>query len=256
MTNHGRHRLVKAVRSLSPKQWLAAISGLAAAALVGTLALTAGAGAATNACSHKCIDISFLSSGHRWLLNDSKGRLTDNAVVSQQLGSNGGNQGRNEDFQAYQEGQVDGTYCPSGGTPAIDPLFTPNQCALISNAGLGSDTAFQVEYVPNGAEASGLCQGTWNGTDPLPSDSTWLARLQPCGENANTVVIIATHLSAGNADPGSFWAISGASDNFSNPEVLGNNGQQRWQNLTWQPIHINGGSGEVNQEIRVTPGPF
>ena len=110
--------------------------------------------------------------------------------------------------------------------------------------------------MPNGAEASGLCQGTWDGTDPLPSDSTWLARLQPCGENANTVVIIADALPAGNADPGSFWAISGASDNFSNPEVLGNNGQQQWQNLTWQPIHINGGSGEVNQEVRVTPGPF
>ena len=49
--------------------------------------------------------------------------------------------------------------------------------------------------------------------------------------------------------------ISGASDNFSNPEVLGNNGLQQWQNLTWQPIHINGGQGEDNQEIYATPAP-
>ena len=91
--------------------------------------LAAGAGAATNACGNKCIDISFLSSGHRWLLNDSKGRLTDNAVVSQQLGSNGGNQGRNEDFEAYQEGKVDGTYCPSAAGPRRSTRCSPRTSA-------------------------------------------------------------------------------------------------------------------------------
>ena len=38
--------------------------------------------------------------------------------------------------------------------------------------------------------------------------------------------------------------------------MLGNNGIQQWQNLTWQPIHINGGAGEDNQEIRAIPGAY
>ena len=247
----------KAVKRLPGWAKIAAPSVTVLALLGGGAVYAAGAGAATNACGLHCIDISFLSTGHRWLLNDAKGRTSDNAVVSQQLASNGGNQGRNEDFEAFDEGTVEGTYCPSAtNAPAIDPLFTPNQCALIKNAGLIADTAYQAEYVPDGADASGLCVGTWDGTNPLPSASDWLTRLQPCGENANTVVIIATSLPAGNAAPGSFWAVSGASNNFSNPEVLGNNGGQQWQNLHWQPLAINGGAGVVNQEIRVTPGPF
>jgi hypothetical protein len=252
-----RHAAARIVRSLPRWAKITAPAVTVLALAGGGAAYAAGAGAATNACGSQCIDISFLSSGHHWLLNDSKGRTSVNAVVSQQLGSNGGNQGRNEDFVAHEEGAVDGTYCADGTTPASDPLFTANQCTLINNAGLGSAEAFQVEYVPFGGEASGMCQGTWDGTNPLPSDSNWLARLQPCGVNANTVVIVTNHLPAGHtSSAGSVWAISGASNNFSNPEVLGNNGQQQWQNLTWQPIHLNGGVGEVNQEIRVTPGAY
>ena len=257
MRYNPRHAVVNAVKRLPVWARITAPVVTVLALASGGAMYAAGAGAATNACGAHCIDISFLSTGHRWLLNDSKGRTTPNAVVSQQLGSNGGNQGRNEDFEAFDEGTVQGTYCPSAtNQPAIDPLFTPNQCALIKNAGLIADTAYQAEYVPDGADASGLCVGTWDGTNPLPSASSWLTRLQPCGENANTVVIIANKLPAGTADPGSFWAVSGASNNFSNPEVLGNDGIQRWENLRWQPIAINGGTGVVNQEIRVQPGAY
>ena len=84
-----------------------------------------------------CIDISFLGTGHHWLLNDAKGRTSVNAVVSQQLGSNGGNQGRNEDFEYTQEGTLFPTYCPLPTAHATYPgLFTANQCLALQNAGL------------------------------------------------------------------------------------------------------------------------
>jgi len=259
MTYSPRHAVIRAVKSLP--LWAKIVTpAVTVAALAGGGAFVAGgAGAATNACSSKCVDISFLSSGHHWLLNDAKGRETDNAVVSQQLGSNGGNQGRNEDFEYTDQGTVVPTYCPSTTTPAQYPgIFTANQCLALQNAHLASANAYQLQYVPNGAEASGLCLGTWDGTNPLPSDSNWLARLQPCGVNASTILIGANSLdnSAWSTTSGSYWVISGASNNFSNPEVLGNNGLQQWQNLTWQPIHINGNQGEDSQEIRATPGPF
>ena len=94
-------------------------------------------------------------------------------------------------------------------------------------------------------------------TFPLPSASDWLTRLQPCGENADTILIGAKHARRPGPRPGQLTGSSPArSNNFSNPEVLGNNGIQQWQNLTWQPLHINGGSGVVNQEIRAIPGAY
>lgn len=253
-----KHAVIRAVKSLSPRGRIVASVAALAIAGTGSAVLVAGAGAATNACNSNCIDISFLSSGHHWLLNDAKGRTTDNAVVSQQLGSNGGNQGRNEDFEYTDQGTVFPTYCPTTRTPAEFPgVFTTKQCIALQNAGLASADAYQLQYVPFGGEASGECLGTWDGTVPLPSASTWLARLQPCGDAADTVLIGATALDNGAwTTTSGDWVISGASDNFSNPEVLGNNGIQEWQNLTWQPIHINGNQGEDNQEIRATAGAY
>lgn len=250
MSYVGKH--LKAVRWLSPKGLLAAGSGLAAAATISALALVGGAGAATNACNSKCEDISFLSTGHHWLLNDSKGSHAVNATISQQRGSNGGNQGRNEDFEPYGVGTVDGTYCP-GGT---DPVFTANQCAVLDNSGLGADTAYEVEYYPFGGDGSGLCISAWDAQNPVPSG--YKTRLQPCGQNADSVLIFAHTLNSGHftAQPGAYWVISGGSNNFSHPVVLTNNGHQQWQNLTWQTVETDGNGGVVNQEIHVTPGPY
>lgn len=230
------------------------VAGLAA----GGAAFAVPSGAATNACSSNCTDISFLSTGHHWLLNDAKGRTSVNAVVSQQEGSNGGNQGRNEDFEYAQEGTLFPTYCPEAGVPATYPgLFTAKQCLALQNANLTNADAYQLEYVPFGGEASGMCLGDWAATVPLPSASTWLSRLQPCGDAVDTILIGTQQVNGWHTSSGSsFWVISGASNNFSNPEVLGNNGIQQWQNLTWQPIHINGGAGEDNQEIRAVAGAY
>lgn len=246
-----RHAVAAVRKALSTRARITA----AAASLVllggGAAVAAVSASAATNSCGSNCIDLSFLSTGHNWLVNDSKGKEVANATVSQQRASNGGHQGRNEDFQAYGVGTVDGTYCP-GGT---DPVFTHNQCAVLDNSGLGGDTAYELEYVPYGGDGSGLCISAWNGTHPVPSG--YLARLQACGGNADTVLIAAPSLNSGhyNASPGSFWLISGGSDNFSHPVVLTNNGQQEWQNLTWKTVETNGNGGVLNQEMNATPGP-
>jgi hypothetical protein len=245
------HAAVRAVKSLSLRGRI--IASAAALALIGGggIALAAGAGAATNACGHNCIDISFLSSGPTWLLNDSKGLEQTNATVSQQRGSNGGNQGRNEDFEAYGVGTVDAYYCPGG----IDPVFTANQCAALDNAGLGSSTAYEVEYYPYGGDGSGLCISAWDGQNPVPSG--YKARFQPCGQNADSIMIVTASLDHGAFHTaGGFWVVSGGSDNFSHPVVLTNNGQQQWQNLTWQTVETDGSGGVVNQEVDVTPGPY
>jgi hypothetical protein len=247
-----KHAVARVVKSLSLRGRIAA--SVAALAVVGggSVLAVAGAGAATNACSSNCIDLSFLSTGHRWLLNDAKGSHAVNATVSQQLGSNGGNQGRNEDFEPYGVGTVDGTYCP-GGT---DPIFTPNQCAVLDNSGLGGDEAYELEYYPYGGDGSGMCVSAWDAQNPVPSG--YKARLQPCGQNADSVLIVAPSLDSGhfNAQPGAFWLISGGSSNFSHPVVLTNNGQQQWQNLTWTTVETDGNGGVVNQEVRAVPGPF
>jgi hypothetical protein len=253
-----RHAAARIVRSLPrwAKITVPAVTVLALAG--GGAAVAAGAGAATNACTSNCTDISFLSTGHHWLLNDSKGRTSDNAVVSQQLGSNGGSQGRNEDFEYTQEGSLFPTYCPEQNTPATYPgLFTAKQCLALQNANLTNADAYQLEYVPFGGEASGMCLGDWDATVPLPSASTWLSRLQPCGDAVDTILIGTQQVNGWHTSNSSaYWVISGASNNFSNPEVLGNDGIQHWENLTWQPIHINGNLGEDNQEVRATAGAY
>lgn len=251
-----KHAVVRVVKSLSLRGRI--VASAAALALIGGggIALAAGAGAATNACGSNCEDISFLSSGPNWLLNDSKGSEHANATVSQQRGSNGGRQGRNEDFRYIGVGKVDGQYCPSAlNLPAVDPLFTSNQCAALNSNGLGFDTAYQLEYYPYGGDASGLCVSAWDGTFPVPSG--FKARLQQCGENADTVLIGAKNLDGGTvSNPGAWWVISGGSNNFSQPVVLTNNGIPEWQNLTWQTVEIDGGQGVDNQEVFATSGPF
>ncbi len=250
-----RHAVVRAVKSLPRRAKFATPVAAVLALAGGSAVMAAGAGAATNACNSNCVDISFLSTGHHWLLNDSKGSHAINATVSQQRGSNGGNQGRNEDFRKTQQGTVVPTYCPSGSTPATYPgLFTSAQCTALVNAGLSGATAYQLEYYPYGGDASGLCVSAWDGQDPVPSG--YKARFQTCGVNADSVLIDTTTLDGGSATGGGHWVISGGSSNFSQPVVLSNNGLQEWQNVTWQTVQIDGGSGVVNQEVLATSGPF
>ena len=252
MKHNPKHAMVKALKRLPVWARITAPAVTVLALLGGGAVYAAGAGAATNACGSNCTDISFLATGHHWLLNDSKGSEADNATVSQQVGTNGGNQGRNEDFEEYGVGTVDGTYCPHG----TDPVFTHAQCALLDNSGLGGDTAFEFEYYPYGGDGSGLCVSAWDGTHPVPSG--YLARLQPCGNNADSVLIEAPSLDSGHfvATSGADWLISGGSSNFSHPVVLTNDGQQAWQNLTWKTVETDGNGGVLNQEVLLTAGPF
>jgi hypothetical protein len=251
-----KHALVKVANWLPLWAKIAVPTVASAALAVGGLAYSAGAGAATNACGSNCVDISFLSTGPHWLLNDSRGSHAVNATVSQQEGSNGGNQGRNEDFEYYGLGTLVPDYCTALGAPAASSPFTDSQCEALVNSTPVTSQVFELEYYPYGGDGSGLCVSAWDGQFPVPSG--YKTRLQPCGQNVDSVLIGATALDGGkfHATPGSLWVISGGSDNFSHPVVLTNNGIQQWQNLTWATVETDGNGGVVNQEISPALGAY
>ena len=78
----------------------------------------------------------------------------------------------------------------------------------------GSDQAFEYEYAPYGRN-SGFCLSTWPGVAPQPG---YKVRLERCGQYANTLWAV----DAANETSNHKYAplINGATNNFSNPEVL------------------------------------
>jgi hypothetical protein len=122
----------------------------------------------------------------------------------------------------------------------------------MNSEGLLNDAAYEANYDPDGG-GSDMCVGVYGNGSPVSGN---LARLEPCGESASTVLILASHLPGGTTNPGSFWVIDGGSSNFSFPLVLTSTGAAHWQKLKWSTVTFNGGVGADNQEVRIDQGPF
>jgi hypothetical protein len=207
---------------------------------------------ATTACSIHCIDIHFRSPGHREILKVHDGLNVTNTTFAL-------NQGANnlpaEDLSPTFQGTVQQLYCDANGSPYPGSLFTPNQCHGLIVNGFANDPTWQLEFNPNNGGPGDHCLGDWNSALNVPSG--WKARLEPCGNNASTVQILANHLPGGLvAPPGYVWIINGGSNNFSNPLVLTVQNTLAWQAPTWSTVVFNGGAGISGQEAIAVPGPF
>jgi hypothetical protein len=204
----------------------------------------------TGSCGVTCIEPYFLSSGPQWVQVDHDGSGKVNTEINLQYRTSTNS---HEDWLASGQGPVDGTYCPGvdPSTPAIDPLFTANQCEALNNYGYGDDTAFQLEFKPLGVNpgSTAMCSGVWNDQAPVAGDRI---RLEPCGVNGDTVWIAASDLSVLGTTP----YINGGSNNFSDPLVITEaTGRPAYQSLHLQELNID--SADVpssNQLVGLLPG--
>jgi hypothetical protein len=238
-----------------PKFTAARVALVAAVPVValGAMALTGPAAAtvrpmATNACSGQCEDIGFVNPGlGEAILASHSGLDTAGNIVRLVQGSNGAPK---EDWAETNVGDVDPLYCTHGGQAQAGSLFTANQCHLLIAEGYGHDETFQYAFDPNNGGPEDECIGS---TGPASGDKV---RLEPCGETSATVVIEADALPGGKSLSGSQeWLISGASDNFSNPNVLTSAGSFP-SDPTWTKVDFNGQGSIDTQETCLEAGPF
>jgi hypothetical protein len=225
-------------------------AGVAVSAM---LAMSAGAASAaakpqaTTACSFHCTDVWFQNPGPTWILGVRAGIPVPNNVVRLLAGSN---MAPKEDFRYTDVGTVGTLYCTIFGVP-ISPLFTPSQCHLLVLAGLIGAKTFSLAFNPNNGGSKQLCIGSWG--DQVFSG--WKLRLEPCGDAADTVLILAHKLPGGSTSKGD-WLINGASDNFMNPLVATSAGVHAPSQPTWSTVGFNGNKAWDTQEVRFSPGPF
>lgn len=203
---------------------------------------------ATNACSGDCIDIGFVNPGlGEAILASHSGLDKAGNVVRLVQGSNGM---AKSDFAATETGTVDPLYCTHGGQAQAGSLFTANQCHLLISEHYGHDQTYQLAFDPNNGGPEDQCVGS---VGPKSGDKV---RLEPCGVNADTVIIVAETLPGGHVvSAGTGWIVSGASDNFSNPNVLTSNGTFP-SDPTWTKVDFNGLGSVDTQEACAADGPF
>lgn len=225
---------------------IAAVAGLC---LAGTATAFAGTGPvrnATNACSGACTDIGFVNPGFgRAILASHSGLDTAGNIVRLLQGSNGSPR---EDFAVTTAGTIVPGYCTHGGQAQPGSLFTANQCHLLVSLGYTHDDTYQLAFDPDSGGPEDMCLGT---TGPASGDKT---RLEPCGLSSKTVLIVAPALPGGSTGAG-FWLVNGASDNFSNPNVLTSTGAFPSQ-PAWTKVSYNGGAGIDTQEVCAATGPY
>ena len=112
-----------------------------------------------------------------------------------------------EDFVPVDEGTVHNFYRHYG---LVSAAFAKTYSA---------DEAYEVQYEPYGLN-SNFCLSTWPGVAPQPG---YKVRLEPCGKYSNTLWVadaqnrVRDRHSAGGSD---VPLINGATNSFSNPEVL------------------------------------
>ena len=201
---------------------------------------------ATTACAGDCTDIGFVNPGFgRAILASHSGLDTAGNIVRLLQGSNGAPK---EDFAVTEAGTIDPEYCTSGGQAQPGSLFTANQCHLLDSLGYGPDQTYQLAFDPNSGGPEDMCVGT---VGPKSGDKV---RLEPCGVSARTVLIVAPTLPGGSTGTG-FWLVNGASDNFSNPNVLTSSGAFP-SDPTWTKVNYNGSAGVDNQEVCAASGPY
>lgn len=223
------------------------LGAAAAAAAIATGGLAV-AGAATNACAQACMDIGFVSPGFgRAILASRSGLDTTGNLVRLLPASNGR---PDEDFDAIAIGTFVPTYCTKGGQAVPGSLFTSRQCHLLVGEGFSKDQTYELAFNPGNGGPQDECVGA---TGPKPGDKV---RLEPCGVSAATVLIPVRRLPGGQVSfRDASWVVNGASDNFSNPNVLTSNGTYP-SNLTWAPVTYNGGRGIGTQEVCGINGPY
>jgi hypothetical protein len=227
-------------------------AGVAVTAMLGMSAAASASAAkirpdATTACGANCTDVSFTVPGPTDLLGVHSGLGIANNIVRLVQGSNAAYK---EDFTRITVGTVFPLYCTATGQAQSGSIFTSNQCALLSNAGLLGATTFQMAYNPNNGGPETLCIGGWANE----VSNGWKLRLTPCGVAPDTVMISSGKLPGGFASSGSWW-INGASDNYSTPLVATNPGFAPSQ-PTWSTVVLNGKHAADTQEVHTTPGPF
>jgi hypothetical protein len=237
-------RFTRAGYALAAGVAATAMLGLSAVAVASTSAL-----AATNACGHKCIDLSFKVPGRSGILAAHSGYNLYNNSIRLLQGSNGAYK---EDFSPQRLSKVSPLYCTKYGQAQPGSVFTSNQCALMKNAKLLYDTTYQLAFNPNNGGPENLCIGAWNNNSPINARM----RLVTCGNSADTVLIVANRLPGGKiAAKGYYWLINGASSNFSNPVVATSAGYFP-SDVRWEPVSFNGMRGIDTQEVTGKYGPF
>lgn len=192
--------------------------------------------AETASCGTACTDVYLEAPGLNYVTYSGRGLTTNNNLV--ELFSKSDSR-PGEDFIATDVGTVN-TYCDDG-------LLSVKGCVLLKSAGLKFAPAWQLQYSPYGV-ASGKCLGIWDGAGVLANGVTAAVRLEPCGVNAGTVQILASDVGGLTADGGGVFDISGASNNFSDPEVLTSAGEAVNSSiLHWAPARGDDGVGVDTQ---------
>jgi hypothetical protein len=223
---------------------------LGAAAAAGAMAVGgfAAAGAATTACGKVCLDLGFVDPGSGALLASNSLAGAKGTLVRLEQGSD---RLPAEDFVEIQLGTVVPTYCTATGQAETRSLFTADQCELlVANGYTTSSLTYEIAFSPNNGGPKDECIGA---TSSKPGSAV---RLEPCGASAGTVLILMAKLPGGRVpSTGSFWLVNGASDNFSNPNVLTSNGTYP-SDPTWAPVVYSRKRGIDTQEVCGAAGSY
>jgi hypothetical protein len=208
----------------------------------------AAAGAATTACGKVCYDIGFVDPGLGSVLLASNSAA---GAKGTQVRLEEGNDGlATEDFVRIPAGTVVPTYCTATGQAETGSLFTAKQCQLLVADGYSANETYEDAYSPNNGGPENECIGATS------SKAGSAVRLEPCGASAGTVLIPMRKLPDGRVSyTNSLWMVNGASDNFSNPNVLTDDGAYP-SNPTWAPVVFDGKHGIDTQEVCATNGPY
>ena len=186
--------------------------GAATFAMVGGglgVAGTLTASAATPSCGKNCISLYTQKFGPHYFVDVYQARA---AAGQESILFQGSNSDPALDFTYKYSGTVGSFYTSYG---LVSAAFAHTY---------SSDPAFEFQYSPYGVN-SGFCLSTWPGEAPQPG---YKVRLEPCGAYSNSLWVADFGSRGGRnvvKDPRSVTGfdvplINGATNNFSNPEVL------------------------------------
>jgi hypothetical protein len=176
-------------------------AGAATFAMVGGglgMAGTLTASAATPSCGNSCVSLYTQKFGTRDYVDVYQQRA---AAGQPSILFQGSNSDPALDFTLAYEGSVNSFYKKGLVSKAFAKTY-------------GSDDAYEFQYSPYGRN-SGFCLSTWPGVAPQPG---YKVRLETCGKYSSSVWAVdeANETSNHKYAP----LINGATDSFSNPEVL------------------------------------
>ena len=169
------------------------------------MAGTLTASAATPSCGNHCVSLYTQKYGQHYFVDVYQGRAAAGRRVILFQGSN-------------SDPALDFTFKPTRARSTASTTTTAWSPAAFAHT-YGGDPAFEFQYSPYGV-GSNFCLSTWPGVAPQPG---YKVRLEPCGEYSNTLwaADAAKHAPDRHSATGSdVPLINGATNSFSNPEVL------------------------------------